>query len=69
MDYAITNEEFQRFSALVYQQSGTALSASKKALVVSRLSKRLRALGLDTFSPMMRRWSGWRWGPRSRRQW
>lgn len=49
MEYTITNEEFQRFSALVYQESGIALSESKKALLVSRLSRRLRELGLATF--------------------
>ncbi len=49
MDYAITDEEFQRFSRLVYQEAGIALSANKKALLVSRLSKRLRELGFATF--------------------
>lgn len=49
MNYAITDEEFRRFSALVYQESGITLSDSKKALLVSRLSRRLRELGLATF--------------------
>jgi chemotaxis protein methyltransferase CheR len=49
VDYAITNEEFERFRALVYRESGISLNDSKRSLVVSRLAKRLRDLGLDTF--------------------
>lgn len=55
MDYAMTDEEFQRFRRLVYQESGIALSANKKALLVSRLSKRLRELGLKTFRAYYKR--------------
>lgn len=49
MNYAITDEEFQLFSSLVYEHSGIKLPVSKKALLVSRLSRRLRELGLKTF--------------------
>jgi len=49
MDYAITNDEFERFRALIYRESGISLSDGKRSLVVSRLSKRLRDLDLDTF--------------------
>ena len=48
-EYGITDKEFKLFSALVYKESGIRLSDNKKALLVSRLSKRLRALGLDSF--------------------
>jgi chemotaxis protein methyltransferase CheR len=48
-EYEITDKEFKVFSALVYKESGIRLSDNKKALLVSRLSKRLRTLGLDTF--------------------
>lgn len=49
MIYSITNEEFSRYQTLVYQQTGISLSDQKQALVVARLSKRLRELSLPTF--------------------
>jgi chemotaxis protein methyltransferase CheR len=49
MEYAITDEEFERFRSLVYEESGISLSDGKKSLLVARLSKRLRALGLANF--------------------
>nr|MBI3614074.1 protein-glutamate O-methyltransferase CheR [Nitrospirota bacterium] len=49
MEYTITDEEFERFRSLVYRESGISLNDGKKSLLVSRLSKRLRTLGLETF--------------------
>jgi chemotaxis protein methyltransferase CheR len=49
MDYSITPKEFEQFSALIYRECGIALNESKQALLVSRLSKRLRALKLGSF--------------------
>jgi chemotaxis methyl-accepting protein methylase len=48
MDYAITTDEFERFRTLIYDKSGISLSDQKRTLVASRLSKRLRELGLAT---------------------
>lgn len=45
----LTDREFQLFQSLVHREIGIFLPDSKKALVVSRLSKRLRALGLQSF--------------------
>jgi chemotaxis protein methyltransferase CheR len=45
----LTNEEFDRLSALVYQECGINLPGSKKVMLESRLNKRLRALNLDSF--------------------
>jgi chemotaxis protein methyltransferase CheR len=50
MEYSITQEEFERFRTLIYDESGISLSEQKKSLLASRLSKRLRDLGLETFS-------------------
>lgn len=50
MEYEISLDEFQRFRTLIYDESGISLSEQKKSLLASRLSKRLRDLGLDTFS-------------------
>lgn len=49
MDYTITDAEFERLRSLVYRECGIHLSDSKKSLLVSRLAKRLRALGLTSF--------------------
>src|SRR5215831_14484910 len=46
----ITPKEFLLFQALVYRESGIWLSDVKTELLTGRLSKRLRALGLNTFS-------------------
>lgn len=50
MDYTISTDEFERFRTLIYDESGISLSEQKKSLLSSRLSKRLRDLGLSTFS-------------------
>jgi chemotaxis protein methyltransferase CheR len=49
MEFTISHEEFEQFRTLVYRESGINLNDTKKSLVVSRLSKRLRALGLTSF--------------------
>jgi chemotaxis protein methyltransferase CheR len=51
----ITNREFLRFQTLIYREAGIWLSDAKKGLLTGRLSKRLRALGLDSFSPYYER--------------
>ncbi len=45
----LDDRTFERFQELIYREAGISLGPSKKALVVARLSKRLRALGLATF--------------------
>lgn len=50
MTIAISTEEFQRFRTLIYDESGISLNDQKQGLVASRLSKRLRELGVKTFS-------------------
>jgi chemotaxis protein methyltransferase CheR len=46
---AITPREFQLYQKLVYREAGIWLGPQKKALVVSRLGRRLRELGLQSF--------------------
>ena len=50
MEYGISNDEFERFRTLIYDESGISLSEQKRTLLASRLSKRLRDLELATFS-------------------
>jgi chemotaxis protein methyltransferase CheR len=45
----VSDAVFARFQALVHKEAGIWLSPAKKALLVGRLSKRLRALRLASF--------------------
>lgn len=54
MDYAITDQEFERFRSFVYHESGIALNDGKKSLLISRLAKRLRDLRLESFDAYYR---------------
>lgn len=50
-----TEREFVMFQALIQREAGIHLPASKKALLVRRLSGRLRELGLPNFGAYYRR--------------
>jgi len=50
----LSDEEFALFQGLVYREAGIYLPATKKALVVGRLSRRLRELGLTSFGAYYR---------------
>jgi len=47
---SLGNKEFAGFRDLIYKEAGIKLSELKKALVQARLSKRIRALGLESYS-------------------
>jgi chemotaxis protein methyltransferase CheR len=46
----LSDREFRRFSALIHEASGIKLPPIKKTMLSSRLTKRLRALGMGSFS-------------------
>lgn len=48
-EYAFSDEDFHRVRRLVQERIGIALADSKRELVYGRLSRRLRALGLQGF--------------------
>lgn len=48
-EYAFSDADFKMIADLAKRKYGLHLQASKKALVYSRLARRLRALGLDNF--------------------
>ena len=50
----ISRAEFAEFQQLIYQIAGISLPDSKQVLLVGRLSKRLRALGLHSFGDYFR---------------
>jgi chemotaxis protein methyltransferase CheR len=48
-EFAFSDADFRGLAQLAYEHAGIALADSKRNLVYSRLSRRLRALGLNTF--------------------
>lgn len=48
--YEMTAEEFRLFRDMIHEKAGIALGDGKRQLLVARLSRRLRALGLGNFS-------------------
>src|SRR5665647_2249934 len=48
-EFAFSDADFRGLAQVAYEQAGIALADSKRNLVYSRLSRRLRALGLSTF--------------------
>ena len=53
--HGITAPEFALFQTLIRREAGIHLSESKKALLVGRLTRRLRELGLRTFAAYYRK--------------
>jgi chemotaxis protein methyltransferase CheR len=49
-EFAFSEADFQILTQLAYEHAGISLSESKQNLIYSRLSRRLRALRLETFS-------------------
>lgn len=47
--FEFTERDFARVRALIYQQAGISLGESKQEMVYSRLARRLRAQGINTF--------------------
>jgi len=49
-EFALTGEDLRQIAAMLKADAGIHLTEAKAALVYSRLSKRLRALGLTRFA-------------------
>jgi chemotaxis protein methyltransferase CheR len=48
-DFEFTSADFERIRELIYRRAGISLSDHKRDMAYSRLARRLRALGLDSF--------------------
>ncbi|MEM5331464.1 CheR family methyltransferase [Paraburkholderia sp. JHI2823] len=48
-DFDFTSADFERIRALIHRRAGISLSDHKRDMAYSRLARRLRALGLDSF--------------------
>jgi chemotaxis protein methyltransferase CheR len=49
-EFKFTAQDFKRVQKLIYDHAGISLSESKQELVYSRLSRRLRATGINSFA-------------------
>lgn len=49
-EFVLTAEDFHKISAVIHAHAGIALAETKAALVYSRLARRLRLLGLESFN-------------------
>ncbi|NQD95926.1 chemotaxis protein CheR, partial [Pseudomonas sp. CrR25] len=49
-EFHYTQDDFERVRRLLYQRAGISLTDSKQQMVYSRLSRRLRQLGLNSFA-------------------
>ena len=49
-DFLLTDTDFARIRQLIHQRAGISLSGQKRQMVYSRLSRRLRELGMREFS-------------------
>ena len=48
-DFEFNDRDFRRVCELIHQRAGIALAPAKRDMVYGRLSRRLRALGMQTF--------------------
>jgi chemotaxis protein methyltransferase CheR len=48
-DFLFTDRDFDRTCKLIYARAGISLKESKRQMVYSRLGRRLRVLGMDSF--------------------
>ncbi|ALK98011.1 CheR family methyltransferase [Massilia sp. WG5] len=49
-EFEFTRADFERVRGLIYQRAGISLADSKQEMVYSRLARRLRATGIESFS-------------------
>jgi chemotaxis protein methyltransferase CheR len=49
-EFEFTRGDFERVRGLIYQRAGISLADSKQEMVYSRLARRLRATGIDSFA-------------------
>jgi len=58
--FEFTPRDFARVRTLIYKQAGISLGESKQEMVYSRLARRLRAKGMNTFEEYLDRLEGGR---------
>ncbi|MDO8413046.1 MAG: CheR family methyltransferase [Gallionellaceae bacterium] len=53
-EFAFTTKDFERVRKLIYEHAGIYLRDTKQELVYSRLSRRLRSIGLQSFAEYLK---------------
>jgi chemotaxis protein methyltransferase CheR len=53
-EFGFSDHDFEQVRRLIYEHAGISLSPAKREMVYSRLSRRLRVHGLDTFQAYLR---------------
>ena len=61
-EFDFTRSDFERVRALIYQRAGISLADSKQEMVYSRLARRLRATGIQSFARYLDELEGGRMG-------
>ena len=67
-EFSFSDEDFQRVRELIYQRAGISLHAGKQAMVYSRLSRRLRDTGINSFAKYLQ-WLQSASGPSAEQEW
>ena len=67
-DFAMTAADFNQVRALIYKHAGITLSEAKRAMVYSRLSRRLRETGHESFANYLQ-WLAALSGEASKQEW
>lgn len=68
-EFDFTERDFKRVRELIYRRAGIALSATKREMVYSRLSRRLRALGMSSFDDYLHALEASETGGRDNPEW
>ena len=67
-EFQFSSADFERVRKLIHARAGISLHAGKQAMVYSRLSRRLREVGMDSFADYLR-WLEGASGPDADREW
>ncbi|WP_374594322.1 CheR family methyltransferase [Aquabacterium sp.] len=67
-EFSFNTTDFERVRALIYQRAGISLHAGKQAMVYSRLSRRLRDTGYNSFATYLQ-WLETAHGDAAEREW
>ncbi len=67
-EFAFSSADFERVRRLIYERAGISLHDGKQAMVYSRLSRRLRDVGMSSFSQYLQ-WLEHAQGPSGEQEW
>ena len=67
-EFAFSGADFERVRRLIYERAGISLHDGKQAMVYSRLSRRLREVGMASFSDYLQ-WLERAQGPAGEQEW